>query len=167
MGQSSKNLDKLMELFYENPEKNFTVRELAVRTKIPKSTVHNHLLQLNKEGLLEENKAAGSNIFKVKKTFFYITKIFESGLVDFITEKLQPSCIILFGSFRKGESDQDSDIDLFIESTKEELDLTGFEKKLKHKIQIFVEKDINDLPDRLFNNVINGIKLGGYFKIRK
>ena len=44
--------------------------------------------------------------------------------------------------------------------------LNVFEKKLGHKIQLFTEADINNLPDRLFNNVINGIKLEGFFKIR-
>ena len=33
-------------------------------------------------------------------------------------------------------------------------------------IQLFREKNINDLPDRLFNNIVNGIKLSGFFKIR-
>lgn len=166
MGQISLNLDKVLEVFYENPEKIFTVREISKRTKIPKSTVHQYLVQLNKENLIEGNQASNSEIFKLKKTFFYMNRLYYSGLITFIIEQLHPSCIILFGSFRKGESDKDSDIDLFIESHKKEIDLTKFEKKLKHPIQLFIEKDINDLPDKLFNNIVNGIKIQGYFKIK-
>ena len=78
-----------------------------------------------------------------------------------------PSCIVLFGSFRKGDSVNESDIDIFIETARNlKPDLSEFEEKLKHKIQIFKETDINKLPPRLFNNVINGIKLEGFFKIR-
>ncbi len=78
-----------------------------------------------------------------------------------------PSCIILFGSFRKGESVKGSDIDLFIESSKKiELNLNKFEKKLSHDLQLFIEEDIKKLQPRLLNNVVNGIKLYGSFKIK-
>ena len=75
--------------------------------------------------------------------------------------------IILFGGIRKGEYDNESDIDLFVESTKKiKIDLSKFENMLKHDVQLFVEKDIKNLPDRLFNNIVNGIKLKGYLKIK-
>lgn len=166
MGQISINLDKVLEVFYENPGKRFTVREISKRTKIPKSTGHKYLVELEKQGWLKEGQAANTDIFKIKKSFFYIDKLYKSGLIDFLKEELSPSCIILFGSFRKGESDKDSDIDLFVESNKARVDLAKFERKLKHTIQLFIEKDIRDLPDRLYNNVVNGIKLSGFFKVR-
>ena len=160
-------MDRVLELFYENPNKRFTVRELASKTKIAKSTVHKYLNQLKKENLITgENKPSDSDLFKTGKVFFYIQKMIKTGMIDYIAKYLNPSCIILFGSFRKGESDKDSDIDLFIEATKKTIDLTKFEKKIGHDIQLFIESDINKLPERLFNNVINGIKLKGYFKIK-
>jgi predicted nucleotidyltransferase len=80
---------------------------------------------------------------------------------------LNPSCIILFGSIRKGESDKTSDIDIFVESSvKKSLDLSKFEKKIGHKIDLFIESDLKNLNSNLFNNVINGIKLYGSFKIK-
>jgi predicted nucleotidyltransferase len=73
----------------------------------------------------------------------------------------------LFGSLRKGDSVKDSDIDIFIESSvKKNIELKKFEKKLNHNIQLFIENKINDLPNHLFNNVVNGIKLYGSFKIK-
>ena len=168
MGQNSKNMDKVLKEFYENPEKSFTIRELTSKTNIPKSSVHKYLVQLKKENLVtSENKASNSYLFKTKKTFYFIEKMINIGLIEQIIKDLNPSCIILFGSFRKGESEKDSDIDLFIESIKKTIDLTKFEKKLNHRIQLFIEDDINNLPERLFNNVINGIKLKGYFKVKK
>ena len=93
--------------------------------------------------------------------------MFNSGLIDYLEEKLAPSSIIVFGSARKGEYVKNSDIDLFVESTKRiDLNVSLFEKRLKHKIQLFIEQDINKLPDELFNNIINGIKLSGYVKIK-
>ena len=49
---------------------------------------------------------------------------------------------------------------------KKNVNLKKFEKKLGHKIQLFVESDINKLHSNLFNNVVNGIKLFGSFKIK-
>jgi predicted nucleotidyltransferase len=93
-------------------------------------------------------------------------RLYEIGLIDYLEKKLVPETIILFGSIRKGEYDNESDIDIFVASTKKaKLDLKKFEKILGHEIQIFIEKDINDLQVHLKNNVVNGIKLSGYFKI--
>jgi len=168
MGLKYNNLDKILSIFYEYPEKRFTVRELAKKTRIPKSTVHKYLRELKKSRrVTKENKAANTALFKTEKTFFYIKELFESGLIAYLAEQLRPACIILFGSFRKGESAKESDIDLFVEALKkQDLDLAQFEKILGHKIQLFAERDINDLPDNLFNNVVNGIKIEGFFKIR-
>ena len=87
--------------------------------------------------------------------------------MQYLEKGFNPSCIILFGGARKGEYDKESDIDIFIESTKEaKADLAKFEREMGHLIQLFIEKDINDLNPRLRNNVINGIKLRGYFKVK-
>ena len=168
MGQMDENMDKLMELFFDFPNNKFTLREISRATKIPKSTVQNYLAKLKSDGLAtKENQASNTRFFKVKKINYFIEKIYNSGLIEHLNKIFAPSCIILFGSFRKGDSVKESDVDIFIETTKKiEPDLSDFEEKLKHKIQIFRETDINRLPPRLFNNIINGIKLEGYFKIK-
>jgi predicted nucleotidyltransferase len=168
MGQLDKKWDKILEVYYEHPRKSFTIRELARLTNIPKSTAQRYLAELTKKGLVsKENKTGDSLLFKFKKINFHIEKIAESGLIEELVEKLNPSCIILFGSIRKGDSVKESDIDLFIESPVEkEIDLRKYEKKLKHNIQLFIEKDINKLQPHLFNNLINGIKLYGSFAVK-
>lgn len=160
--------NKIMEMFYEYPERAFTVREISKLTKIPRATVHKRITALKRQGLItKETKAADSLLFKIKKINYFTGEIIKSGLVDYLTEKLNPSCIILFGSFRKGDSAKESDIDFFVESNiKKEINLKKFEKKLKHKIQLFLENNIHNLPPHLFNNVVNGIKIYGSFKIK-
>lgn len=160
--------NKILEVFFENPGKVFTVREISKLVKIPRATVHKKLLEIKKRGFItNDNIAEDSLLFKVKKINYFIEKIIESGLVDEIIEKLNPSAIVLFGGFRKGESDKDSDIDLFVESSVEkELEFGKFEKKLGHKVDLFVKPDVNDFPDALFNNVVNGIKLYGSIKVK-
>ena len=159
---------KLIELFFEYPSKRFTIREIAKLTKIPRATVHKKLIELRKLNLITRDNEAENNLFfKTKKINYFIERVVGSGLMEELIDKLNPSCIILFGSVRKGDSVKDSDIDLFVESSaRKDIELGKFEKRLGHKIQLFVERDINRLHLNLFNNVVNGIKLFGGFKIK-
>ena len=162
------NMDKILELFFEFPNEQFTIRHIARKTKIPKSTVHKYLKKLKSMNLItKDNYASNTRYFKIKKINYFIEKIYASGLIEHLKNFYVPSCIILFGSFRKGDSVASSDIDIFLETTKmKETDLAKFEKKLKHKIQIFKEKSMGDLKSRrLWNNIVNGIKLEGFLKV--
>ena len=160
--------NRVLKLVFEYPNQKFTIREISKRTKIPSSSVQRYLEELRKEGVItKENRPIVTPYFKFKKAFFIIDMLFKIGLIDYLNETLTPSAIIVFGSIRKGEYEHESDIDIFIETTKKhEVNLSDFEKKMNHKIQLFIEKDINDLPPKLLNSVVNGIKLKGYFKIK-
>ena len=158
--------DKVLELFFNNPEEYFTIRRINNETKVPTSTIQRYLIELkNKRIIDEKNKFSYNSYSKFLKTFYMLNKMYEIKLIDFLVKELNPSLIIVFGSIRKGEFDKDSDIDIFIETpVKKELDLKGYEKILKHKIDLFIELDIKKLQKNLFNNIINGIKLSGYLK---
>lgn len=160
--------EKILELFFEYPGRKFTIRELARLARIPRATAHYHIRELKKKNLVRGGNMAQTNlVFETKKINYFVEKIIESGLINQLATKLNPSCIILFGSIRKGDSAKESDIDLFAESqVKKEVNLKKFERKLKHKIQLFIETDINNLQPNLFNNVVNGIKLYGSLKIK-
>ncbi|MBI2143945.1 nucleotidyltransferase domain-containing protein [Candidatus Woesearchaeota archaeon] len=166
-----KNLkwDKILWLLFEHPEQKFTIRQISGKTRIPASSVQRYVKEIRKEGLIREgNRSANSNYAKFTKAVFMIDLLFQSGLIDYLDKKLMASAIIIFGSARKGEYDHESDIDLFVETTKEaKIELQEFEKRIGHAVQLFMEKDINDLPPHLFNNVANGIKLTGFFKVKK
>jgi predicted nucleotidyltransferase len=165
MGQDKKN--KILELFYEFPNRRFTIREISNLTKIPRASAHKYFDELKKEKLIVNDMASESFLFKIKKINYFIEKIVACGLIDELISKLNPSCIILFGSLRKGDSVKDSDIDIFVESSvKKNIELKKFEKKLNHSIQLFIESKIDDLSTHLFNNILNGIKLYGSFKIK-
>ena len=158
----------ILELFFEYPNRKFTVREISSLVKIPRATAHKRLAELKGQDLVTKNNQAGEDLlFRTKIINYFVERIVGSGLIEEVVSKLNPSCIILFGSIRKGDSVKESDIDLFIESSaKINIDLRKYEKKLKHKIQLFVESNMNKLSHHLFNNVVNGIKLYGSFKIK-
>ena len=161
-------MDRIRELFFEHPAKKFTVREITRKTRIPKSTVKNYLDILKSDGMVtKDNQSENSSLFKIKKTNYYVEKLVETELIDYLADKLIPEAIILFGSVRKGESIKNSDIDLFIIThSKKEVNLTKFEKKLKHKVELHVETSLSKLSPTLLNNVVNGIKIYGSFRVK-
>lgn len=164
-----KKIGQIAEIFYEYPNKKLPIRFVAKITKIPKSTVQYYLSKLKKEGIITKDNSAidDSLLFKTRKINYYIERIVSTGLLEYLIKELNPSCIIFFGSCRKGDSEKESDIDLFVETyNKKNINTEKYEKVLKHRIQLFIETNINKLPAHLFNNVINGIKLYGSFKVK-
>lgn len=158
----------LLLFFFEAPSASLTVRMLASETGMSRSSIQRYLKALREEGYLSAgNQWIDSWFNRVRKTNYYVERICASGLVDYLEEQLAASAIILFGSVRKGESVKDSDIDLFVECARnKEVSLQRFEKQLGHKIQLFTKPKITLLPVHLLNNVVNGIKLKGYFILK-
>ena len=165
---------KVLEVFYEYPNGSFSIRDISKLTRVPRATVHKILKELKKENLItKENKVKDSLIFKTKKINYFIEMIITSGLIEEIINQLNPSCIILFGSFRKGEDVSASDIDISVE--KDEFkenrivsfrELGEFEKQIGRKIQIH-EFNRSLIDTGLFNNIANGIILIGFLEVKK
>tara|TARA_Y100000310_G_C20688293_1_gene820537 strand:+ start:3534 stop:4040 length:507 start_codon:yes stop_codon:yes gene_type:complete len=160
--------NRVKEYLFNNPSNTKTVRQISKNTNTPVTTTQRYLKVLKENNIIDkENNLKNTPYTKFLKTMFIIDKIHTSGLLDYLTEKLTPDTIILFGSIRKGEYTKESDLDMFIQtSTKKKLSLSKFENTLNHKIDLFIESNISNLPKQLQNNIINGIKLQGYLKIK-
>ncbi len=162
--------------FFDEPNKEFSVREIGRILKIAPATASKMLKEFSKENILKERKERRFNFYKANleerlyndiKVFYTIRKIKESGLMDSINRFYLKPIIILFGSAAYGLDTETSDLDFLIvsENTKKIENLDKFEKILKRRIQLFIVKDIKDLKnDHLINNVINGIKIQGEIK---
>ncbi|MDI6738668.1 MAG: nucleotidyltransferase domain-containing protein [Nanoarchaeota archaeon] len=166
---------KIVLLFLENPEREFHIREISRMLKIPKSTVSFHVAKLCKDKFIAKRTRgvfpafianSSSEGYKLYKRHAALKQILYSGLLDFLEQELNPRCLVLFGSFAKAEYDLKSDIDIFAQANEKALDLTRFEKQLKHSINLFFEPDLNKLSPELLNNIINGVKLRGYLKVK-
>jgi predicted nucleotidyltransferase len=172
-------MDKILESFIEEPEKEFFVREIARKLNKSPATISKYLKNYEKQGILISKEKFNHLLFKANtesikfkqlKLSYNLNKIYESGLIDFLIKEFNhPNAIILFGSFAKAENIKTSDIDIFIVSSrKKELNLEKYEKKLGYNVQLFVEKDIKKLKEKnkeLLNNIINGITLYGFFEV--
>jgi predicted nucleotidyltransferase len=175
MGQDNKG--KVMEVFYEFPEKVFTVREIVKVSGVARATAHKILVELKKDGMVEKDgRASWNRLFLTRKVNYHVEKIVASGLIDFLVERFNPSAIVLFGSVSRGDSVKESDVDIFIEAAVDnsdevlmKLDLKKFEKKIGHSVELFLENRVIDLKKKnphLFNNVVNGVKLYGVFDLK-
>ena len=159
------------ELFFENPIKEFYLRQIARETKIPKTTVARRLKELLKKKLIikiesepfdkyRANEQNSSYIFY--KKIHILEKLHKSNLIDYLIEKTGPKAIILFGSCAKGEYDKESDIDLCIIASEIKLNLNKF--NLNHEIQTFFFSKLSEIPKNLRQNIINGVKLYGFLR---
>ncbi len=177
----SKKIDDILVPFVEEPDRKFNVREVGRLLKINPSTASKYLYKLERGKFLiskRERKLilfsanTESQTFRDFKIYYNIKKIRQSGLVDFIEKETGfPLAIILFGSYAKGENAKRSDIDLFIFSESKTIpNLKKFEKDLGAEIQVFVHnrKEIEEMKTKnkeLLNNIINGIRLSGFFEV--
>lgn len=172
--------ERLLSYFFEEPEREFYVRELAKFLKKSPTTISKYLNILKKEQLLISSRKFNHLLFKADinrkfkdlKLNYNFGLIRDSGLLDYLRNKFNyPEAIVLFGSFAKAENVKKSDIDILIVSpVKKKLDLKSFEKKLGYEIQIFIYsgKELTSLKNKeLLNNFINGIVLEGYMEVVK
>ncbi len=167
------NRYKLLKVFLNNPTESFRLRELSRLSGIAPLSVTNYLKEFEKESLIKKfskrdvpfyQAMRENEDFIVYKKISIIYELNHSGIVNYLWEKLSPEAIILYGSFSKGESTKDSDIDLFIIGKEKRLDLTSFEKKIEKKVHLMFDANPEKIPKELKNNLINGIILKGYFK---
>ena len=169
------NVYKILQLFIENPNKDFSVRGIARKLELSHATVIKHIDNLLKLHLINKKEETlyptyYANIenpqYKFYKKNHIIFKINKTGLIEFIQKQTLSSSIVLFGSCAKGVFTEKSDIDLFVESKESKVDIKKYEKKLNRKINLLFESNINNLSKELRNNIVNGIILFGFIKIK-
>ena len=168
---------RTLELFFVSPNKAHYLMGMSREIKLAHTSLKKNVKVLLKNGLIMELKEKrGGRVFPVykarsddknfrrQKISYNISALFESGVVDFIQEKLMPKSIVLFGSYARGEDTEQSDIDLFVECNEEELKLEKFEKKLGRTIEIHFKEHFNTYPNELKNNIINGVVVSGFLE---
>ena len=169
------NMLKTAGVFFDEPTKTHYLLEISRNINLAHTSIKRNLDKLLKLGLIKEfcekkgkrkfpiYKANLDNkAYKKYKKIYNLISILD--ISEFIEKKLMPKSIVLFGSYQKAEDIEESDVDIFIECKKETLDLKKFEKKIKRKIQLHFNKNFNDYPKELKNNIINGVVLSGYLE---
>jgi predicted nucleotidyltransferase len=149
--------------------------EISKTTKTAHTSVKNNLNKLVKLNVIKKSSETkgkrkfpfyksnlDSEEYKKFKKIYNLASLFE--LAGFLNDSLMPKCIVLFGSYQRGEDTEESDIDLFIECKRKDVELSRFEKQLKRKIQLHFNENFTSLPNEMKNNIINGVVLKGFLE---
>lgn len=168
---------KVAGIFFTEPTKQHYLMEISQKAGLAHTSVKKYLIDLKNKGVIKETlEKKGKRKFPVYtadlestayrkyKRMFNIAKLIESGLIDYLKDNLMPKTTVLFGSYSRGEDVEESDIDIFLECKKNNLDLSKLEKQLGRKIQLHFKEKFKNYPTELKNNIANGIVLSGYLE---
>ena len=180
--KKSEAIFKIIYWFFAFPEKEISLNDLAKNVGISKTNANKIVTYLVKEDFLKKeilgktwriscNPAHKYNI--TLKIPFNLGQIYESGIIDKIMKKIpNAKSIILFGSCRKGDDTEKSDIDIAVEIVENtELEISkmgnleqfGYRKNIPINLHIFSR---NKIDLNLFSNIANGIVLSGFLETK-
>jgi len=166
------NRYRLLKIFLDSPTDSFRLRELSRISGISPASVMNYLKEFGKDELIRKYEKRGVPFYEAERDnedFIFYKKISilyevnKSGLIDYLWDNLHPETIILYGSYAKGESIDNSDLDIFIVGKEKKIPLGKFEEILGKEIHLMFEENPKKISKELKNNLINGIVLKGYF----
>ena len=151
----------------------FTGRSIAQKLNVSPTAVLKSIKGLEKGNLIKvrkdkESKRLSIELNKDNLHVFHLKRIenlkliYESGMLEYLSENLPGTTIILFGSYSFGEDNVDSDIDIaIIGSAEKDMNIARFEKFLERKISLNFYKDFAEIHKNLKENIFNGIILHG------
>lgn len=173
---------KVIYWFFAYPYNAFSLSDLAEELEISKTTANRVVLSLIEEGFLEKEEFG--RVWRIScnvehaynltiKVPYHLSLIYHSGVIDAIHKKIPNArAIILFGSYRKGDDTEKSDIDIAVEVMDNEppeivklgvIETLGFRKNVPVNLHIFSR---NNVDLNLFANIANGIVLSGFLEVR-
>jgi len=173
---------KVLLWFFSYPTKEVSLNDLSSTTKISKTTANRVVAQLSGEGFLKKEvlgriwrvSCNQSHIYNFSiKISYNLRIIYESGIIEKIHEIVEnPRAIILFGSYRRGDDTEKSDIDIAVGVLGDEelrIRQLGIIPKLGYRNNVTVNLHIfsrNKIDLNLFSNIANGIVLEGFLEAR-
>ena len=176
---------KALYWFFSFPDSPIGLNDLSSAVQIAKTTAKRIVLDLEKEGFLTKNVYGKTWIITcnknhyfnfTKKVVFNLAMIFEAygcGLKEHIFSIVgNAQAVILFGSYRKGDDTEKSDVDIAVEVTSNtdlkiiplgKIPQFGYRKDVSVNLHIFSR---NKIDINLFSNIANGIVLEGFLEVR-
>lgn len=164
----------VLELFFENPTRQWHFEEILREAKITRSKADRWLKQFLRNELIKKVKQKGKMpyylgnsefpAYRNKKRIFALNKLYESGLLNRLYSLKKAKTVIIFGSYSRSDWYKDSDIDIFIYGNAEGFKVADYEFKLRRDIQLFVCKNHDELSkygSGLIKNIIKGNLIKG------
>lgn len=173
---NNENWIKVLKLFFDGPNVTLHIREVARRANLTPRGAKYILDSLKNDGLL--NNESGNIVnnfwgnydsekFIGLKRSLNLNSLYSSGLTSELENFYNvPKCIVLFGSYVKGEDTSKSDIDIAVVTDMEDIpELSKYEVILNRKININLIKNVKKEDANFINSMANGIVLSGYLEV--
>lgn len=173
---------KVLIWFFSFPDLEIGLNDLSEELRISKTTAKKIVNQLIKEDFLKREilgriwriSCNKDHIYNYSKKIAYnLTMVYESEIIEHIHKLIKNSkAIILFGSYRKGDDNDKSDIDIAVEvedNKEQEILEIGIIPKFGHRKEVMVtlhKFSRNKVDLNLFSNIANGIVLEGFLEVR-
>ncbi|MFB6216877.1 MAG: nucleotidyltransferase domain-containing protein [Candidatus Aenigmatarchaeota archaeon] len=159
--------------FVQKPGAEKHIRGLSGEIDLPYSSTRNALKSLEEQNYLESEERGNLKFytpgeeFRNAKKVLNIRNIMESGLTDYLEEKLRPDAVVLFGSYLEGRDTESSDIDIAVVNGREkDVELEKFEEELGRDIQIIHVPEIGEESAEFINTLANGYTLSGFLEAK-
>jgi predicted nucleotidyltransferase len=173
---------RVQSLFFDFPTKEFSLNDLCSAANISKTGAKVVVEQMISEGFLRREiigrlwrlSCDQKHPYNMtRKVPYHMGLIYESGIIESVHAAIpNVRTIVLFGSYRKGDDVDTSDIDVAIEIVGDEqpkiLELgmiprLGYRKDVVVNLHVFSR---NNISLNLFANIANGIVLEGFLEVR-
>ena len=174
--------DAALHWFFSFPQKEMSLNDLVSELNISKTTAHRVVESLVKEGFLRKEvlgrtwriTCEQAHVYNFsRKILFNLRMVYESDILTQINQIIPSSrAVVLFGSYRKGDDNEKSDIDIAVEVLDgEELRIVplGTFEKFGYRTKVLVNLHIfsrNNIDLNLFANIANGIVMQGFLEVR-
>ena len=148
-------------------------RELAEILNVSPTAIAKSLLLLVQEKLIKVDNLGKMNLKQIYfnkdskeglkfKKWKNLQMFYNCGVLYYLYKKFPGCTIILFGSFARGDDIFNSDIDIaVIGSVWKKMDLSRFELKILHEINVNFYKSWNKIDKGLKENILQGIVVFG------
>lgn len=180
--ETNEAYNKALIWFFSFPRRKIGLSDISDELDISKKTAKRVVERLEREGFLSKEVIGKAwriscnidhqyNI--TRKICYNLQMIYESTILSTIRQSIpNPVSIILFGSYRKGDDNEESDIDIAVEVIGNEdikiyelgkLPQFGYRNNVAVNLHVFTR---NKIDINLFSNIANGIVLEGFLEVR-
>ncbi|MCJ7816524.1 MAG: nucleotidyltransferase domain-containing protein [Candidatus Aenigmarchaeota archaeon] len=174
--------NQVQQWFFAYPTREMGLNDLSGEMRISKTTAKEIVLALEEDGFLRREVLG--RLWRIscnphhpynymRKVSYNLMLIYESSILKAIHEMIpNPKSVILFGSYRKGDDTEKSDIDIAVEVVGNEgvklvklgvIPQLGYRENVTVNLYVFSR---NKIDLNLFANIANGIVLEGFLEVR-
>lgn len=182
ISESNEGYEKVMKWFFAYPAKEVSLNDLTRLVGISKTTANRIVTQLAREGFLKIQRLG--KVWRIscdqrhqfnstRKVSYNLELVYNAQIIRSILSGIPNArSIILFGSYRKGDDTEKSDIDVAVEILNDDevrivtpgiIPRLGYRKNIKVNLLIFSR---NNVDRNLFANIVNGIVLYGFLEAK-